>query len=1507
MNTRILWALLCLLTFGARAQTPITLAQETFEGGAIDYGYASTTFASNTVEYFERRAFNADGTYPGTTQALSNRQGSYTWVGEGVRGTGATTTRSAGYVVLNPINVQNYKDIKISVAFAAPRGGAFAGAGANSVAITDRIRIQYSFGGGPFVTAGLLLGNNGSTGGDFQQDMSSPLDSIPDAMGPVLDQQFRDITVSVPATGSSLRVRVVLDMRSVELTFDNIRVTGVLDNAAKPTLSSLESTSLTYTEGGAPVQLTNTLQVGYSDNSATLLTGATVKVTNYIAGQDVLNFTNQPGITGSYSTSNGTLTLSGTASQAAYQAALRSVAYVNNNSTTANGVTRQIEFQGSNGAALSNTVTRNVAVTLLLNSPAPLPYTETFDTEGENTRYFGNSFYNANSLAGFFRATTNPPTGTTTAYSGTSGSFWYGEGTTLGSNPTAPLSTLQLAPVNASGYNNLRFTIALGKGNSWKTTSFLKLYSRVNGGSWVLFGAFYGNNATGEVRRDNDLNGVADAAGTSLTAALQDIVFDNIPNSAAVGDLDFKLEQRGDVTEEIAFDNIRISAAMSPTVTTSAVTNLTPTSATLGGTLTSDGGSALTDYGVVYVAGTGTPTISDTKVTVGTNSPSAFPSAFAANVTGLAAGTTYTVRAYATSSAGTSYGSAVTFTTSTTVVAISAVGASPTNASSVAYTVTFATSVSGLTASNFSITSSGLTGVSLSSIVGTGTTYTVRVNTGNGSGTLALNLANTTGLAPRVANVPFNGQVYTIDKTVPTATLSSATASGGTPTTSPLTFTATFSESVTGFSASGISVTNGSVTSGPTGSGTTYTFQVTPTTPNAVTTITISASAAQDVATNGNTASSPYSLTYTVTNLTWTGSVSTDWFTASNWSPSLVPTANLDVVIPASASRFPTVEGTAQPAITRSLTINSGATLAMSGNTLDVHANLTNNGSFLPTGGTVVLGTTAQTNGPNILGSSSIRFWNLTVNANGLLLSTSAGASVQRVATLNGSFVTQGNSFTLESNATGTAMLVNNGSNVIIGNVTVQRYLSAVANPGLGYRHFSAPTGTATVGSLATGAFTPVVNPVYNTSAQPGTVSPFPTVYGYDQSRLATGSNNLSAFDKGWFSPSTLGDPLNVGQGYTVNLAADQTVSFTGPQNNADSQPITLSLSRNAAGSGNTAAAGWALVGNPFPSPLDYSLVAAADRAGLDPAIYVFESNGPYTGSYRANLNGVGGNGSSPSALLATAQGFFVRVSDGNTAGTLTFRNSQRLTDYASPSFLRTTETRPLVQLTLQGSGALTDETYVYFEKGATDGFEPGYDAVKLPNSTGLNLSASHSGKQLAIDGHAELGAAQRVVPLAIGVPTVGSYTLTAKQLLNLGAVPTYLRDLQTGALINLAQQASYQFTVSDASTLHTGRFELVFSPQQVLAAAPAALGQQVALYPNPATSAVALELPASLGRQAVTATLLDALGREVRTITLPAQGTAAHQLDLHQLVAGVYALRLHTSAGIVVRKLVIE
>jgi uncharacterized protein (TIGR02145 family) len=98
-----------------------------------------------------------------------------------------------------------------------------------------------------------------------------------------------------------------------------------------------------------------------------------------------------------------------------------------------------------------------------------------------------------------------------------------------------------------------------------------------------------------------------------------------------------------------------VTLTSAPILTTNAATAITSTTATSGGNITSDGGSAVTVRGVCW-ATTANPTISNSKTTNGINI-----GAFTSNITGLASGTTYYLRAYATNGIGTSYGDQVTF------------------------------------------------------------------------------------------------------------------------------------------------------------------------------------------------------------------------------------------------------------------------------------------------------------------------------------------------------------------------------------------------------------------------------------------------------------------------------------------------------------------------------------------------------------------------------------------------------------------------------------------------------------------------------------------------------------------------------------------------------------------------------------------------------------------------------------------------------------------------------
>ena len=104
------------------------------------------------------------------------------------------------------------------------------------------------------------------------------------------------------------------------------------------------------------------------------------------------------------------------------------------------------------------------------------------------------------------------------------------------------------------------------------------------------------------------------------------------------------------------------SSASIPTITTTSITAITATTATGGGTISSDGGSAVTARGVCWSTSIN-PVASGSHTSNGTGTRS-----FTSSITGLSDGTTYYVRAYATNSIGTAYGANQSFTASATPV-----------------------------------------------------------------------------------------------------------------------------------------------------------------------------------------------------------------------------------------------------------------------------------------------------------------------------------------------------------------------------------------------------------------------------------------------------------------------------------------------------------------------------------------------------------------------------------------------------------------------------------------------------------------------------------------------------------------------------------------------------------------------------------------------------------------------------------------------------------------------
>lgn len=277
--------------------------------------------------------------------------------------------------------------------------------------------------------------------------------------------------------------------------------------------------------------------------------------------------------------------------------------------------------------------------------------------------------------------------------------------------------------------------------------------------------------------------------------------------------------------------------ATKPSVSTATVTNITTVAATSGGTIEDDGGALIAENGVCWSL-TDNPTINDSKTTDGVSTDQ-----FISTLTGLAAGTTYHVRAYATNAVGTSYGDDMTFLTlgeapacqvqaATNMTATSATLNGTVNPNNLSTTVTFeyGTSISyGSTATATQSPVIGNTMVNVSVEISgllLGTTYHYRVKTVNSIGTTYSEdkTFTTLGQAPTATTLDATNKMTT------GATLNGTVNANNASTTVTFEYgtTTSYGQTVTATQSPVTGTTNTNVSVGITGltAGTTYHFRV---------------------------------------------------------------------------------------------------------------------------------------------------------------------------------------------------------------------------------------------------------------------------------------------------------------------------------------------------------------------------------------------------------------------------------------------------------------------------------------------------------------------------------------------------------------------------------------------------------------------------------------------------------------------------------------------------------
>ena len=461
-----------------------------------------------------------------------------------------------------------------------------------------------------------------------------------------------------------------------------------------------------------------------------------------------------------------------------------------------------------------------------------------------------------------------------------------------------------------------------------------------------------------------------------------------------------------------------------------------------------------------------------------------------------------------------------------------------------------------------------------------------------------------------------------------------------------------------------------------------------------------------------NAATIQGALTYT-----WTGATSSDPTIATNWTnttggianalPAFDGTASL--VIPSGLTNYPSL--TASSSV-YGLTIASGASLSLNGNTLSVGCNVYNS-----SGGQILYGSNT-TSGITWNGSAATQTYtgagttntaelgNMTINNSSGGTITISGGPVDVYNTLT---LTKGNliissspaALTLKSTATLTASVaaLPSGSS-ITGTVNVERYITGGSNYR-GYRLVSAPVYTATVSSNNIYSINYLLNSVYLTGNAGGGFDKTgnPTLYLYREDQIPSAAtftsgnfwgisaiNNSPSYNY-YLNGGSTSYNIPVGNGVmfffrgnraSATVATETSPSYLTPVTVTTTTsgtlnqgqvivhdwytPSSANIGYTGTGTGtNYSVRGFNLVGNPYASSIDWEKYNTTTTTtgiyanNVSTTIYEFD---PLSHNYDVYQKG-GIFTNHGSNIIASGQGFFVQATSSS-APQLIFNESAK-------------------------------------------------------------------------------------------------------------------------------------------------------------------------------------------------------------------------------------------------------
>lgn len=595
----------------------------------------------------------------------------------------------------------------------------------------------------------------------------------------------------------------------------------------------------------------------------------------------------------------------------------------------------------------------------------------------------------------------------------------------------------------------------------------------------------------------------------------------------------------------------------------------------------------------------------------------------------------------------------------------------------------------------------------------------------------------------------------------------------------------------------------------------------------------------------GSSTLGTYTVTYTVTSSggcsqyqttasitivtpgTWSGAISTAWNTSGNWVCGAIPNSTTNATIPGSLTNYPLLNsGTGS---VQNITIQSGASVTVTGGTLQIAGSISNSGTFDASIGTMEMNSaSAQTIPANTLVNNSL---------NNLIISNTSAGGVTLGGALDiygsltysgtGKKLTTNDVLTLKSTATNTARVGDMSGNTITGKVIVERYLSARK----AWRFLSITTNTLqNIKQTWQEGCGANLNCVANFGTQ--ITGAGGTAGGFD---LYTSSPSMKSYNPsnntwvGVANTSTSG--IKATDGYMLFVRGDRSATA---YNSVPTPTVLRTMGDLYTGTLPpipVSASNFASIGNPYASSLDMRNVS---KPGIKDFFYTWDPNlgGSYGfGGYQTFSNngtdyavtpggGSFGAAGSINNFIASGQAFFVQATVSG--GSINFSEAAKTTGsiliatsaHAPGQQLRTS----LYGVNTNGNSYMADGILINYDDAYNNTVDD-MDALKSVNSN-ENLSIKTTGNLLVVERRHSIDQQDTIFLNLTGVRAQGYGFEFITNKLDEPGMSAFFEDsyLNTKTPLNLDGNTVVNFTIANIpGSYASDRFRIVFNPAAVL------------------------------------------------------------------------------------------